>query len=463
MDNHLKNINRELVKKYNVSCPYYTSYPTLSEWSGNFTSRDFIAGLNSLCTEGREVPVLLYIHFPFCKKRCYFCICNSIITHDREKIREFLSYLFREIDLLNAFFEKHSYIPNIKRIHLGGGSPSFMDIEEFGLLIGKLKTMIDFNKLDEFATEVDSGTITQEKLTYYHEKGVNRISFGIQDFEPKVQKAVNRVHSPELIEGLLSPEIRGYFKSINFDLLYGLPLQSRESFSNTIEIIKKLSPERITLLKYAHVPDRRKHQKLIKESDLPDNFEKTRIFVEAVCNLTDNGYELVGIDHFAKLTDSLVAGISNRTLWRNFNGFADGGTHYIIGLGPTSTHGFINYYAQNVYSLDEYYRCIDNREFPILRGYKLSMDDLIRRDVINEILCYHSLECSGIESKYNINFGEYFQQEIESSEDLVRDGMLDISNGKITVTELGKIFIPHVCKIFDYYLQGNKTYKITGP
>ncbi len=459
----MKNIDKDLVEKYNVSCPYYTSYPTLSEWSGNFTSRDFIAGLNSLCTENREIPVLLYIHFPFCKKRCYFCICNSIITHDREKIREFLSYLFREIDLLNAFFEKHSYRPNIKRIHLGGGSPSFMDIEEFGLLIEKLKTMIDFNNLDEFATEVDSGTITQEKLVYYHEKGVNRISFGIQDFEPKVQKAVNRVHSPELIEGLLSPEIRGYFKSINFDLLYGLPLQSRESFSNTIEIIKKLSPERITLLKYAHVPDRRKHQKLIKESDLPDNFEKTRIFAEAVCNLTNSGYELIGIDHFAKPTDSLVAGIRSSTLWRNFNGFADGGTHYIIGLGPTSTHGFINYYAQNVYSLDEYYWCIDNREFPILRGYKLSMDDLIRRDVINEILCYHSLECSGIESKYNINFGEYFQQEIESSEDLVRDGMLDISNGKITVTELGKIFIPHVCKIFDYYLQGNKTYKITGP
>lgn len=211
------------------------------------------------------------------------------------------------------------------------------------------------------------------------------------------------------------------------------------------------------------MPDRRKHQKLIKESDLPDNFEKTRIFAEAVCNLADNGYELVGIDHFAKPTDGLVAGVRDRTLWRNFNGFADGGIHYIIGLGPTSTHGFINYYAQNVYSLTEYYKCIDNCEFPILRGYKLSMDDLIRRDVINEILCYHSLDCSEIECKYNINFGEYFQQEIESSEDLVCDGMLDISNWKITVTELGKIFIPHVCKVFDYSLQGDKVYKISGP
>ncbi len=463
MVNSLKKITRDLIKRYDVSCPYYTSYPTLSEWSGNFTSRDFIAGLNTLCTEGRKVPILLYIHFPFCKKRCYFCICNSIITHDRAKIKHFLSYLFREIDLLNAFFGKHSYAPNIKRIHLGGGSPSFMDIEEFGLLIEKLKTMIDFNNLDEFVTEVDSNTITRGKLMYYQGKGVDRISFGIQDFEPEVQKAVNRVHTPELIEDLLSPEIRGGFKSVNFDLLYGLPLQSRESFKSTIEIVKNLSPDRITLLKYAHVPDRRKHQKLIKESDLPDNFEKTRIFAEAVYNLIDYGYEYIGIDHFAKPTDSLVAGVRDRTLWRNFNGFADGGMHYIIGLGPTSTHGFINYYAQNIYSLAEYYKCIDNREFPILRGYKLSMDDLIRRDVINEILCYHSLDFSEIGRKYRIDFNEYFRQEIETLKALIEDGMLEFSSDMITVTPLGRLFIRHICKVFDRYLQGGKAYKITGP
>ncbi len=459
----LKSIDEGLVEKYSVVCPYYTSYPTLSEWSYDFTSRDFVAGLKNLCAEGGEVPVLLYIHFPFCKKRCYFCICNSVITRGQEKIREFLSHLFREIDLLNMFFEKHSYSLNVKRIHLGGGSPSFMGIEEFGMLVGKLKTMVDFNNLDEFAVEVDSGTITREKLVCYYEKGVDRISFGIQDFDTKVQKAVNRVHSPELVEDLLPPGIRRRFKGVNFDLLYGLPLQSRESFGKTIEIVKKLSPDRITLLKYAHVPDRRRHQKLIKESDLPDNFERTRIFAEAVCSLTDGGYEFIGIDHFARPTGGLVAGVRNGTLWRSFNGFADGGMHCIVGIGPTSTHGFINYYAQNVYSLEEYYKCIDNREFPILRGYELSKDDLIRRDVINEILCYHILDCSEIEHKHSIDFGEYFRQEIESLGCLIRDGMLDVSNGKITVTELGRIFIPHVCRVFDNYLHAGRMYKITGP
>lgn len=463
MADWLKNVDEGLVEKYSVSCPYYTSYPTLSEWSGDFTSRDFVAGLNTLCREGGKAPVLLYVHFPFCKRRCYFCICNSVITHSQEKIREFLDSLFREIDLLNEFFEKHSHSPNIKRVHLGGGSPSFMGVEEFGLLVERLETIVDFGGLDEFAVEVDSGTITQEKLACYHEKGVDRISFGIQDFDPEVQKAVNRVHSPELIEDLLPPGIRRRFKGINFDLLYGLPLQSRESFSNTIEIVKKLSPDRITLLKYAHVPNRRKHQRLIRESDLPDGFERAGIFAEAVCSLTDGGYEFIGIDHFARPTDSLVAGARDGTLWRSFNGFADGGTHHVIGVGPTSTHGFVDCYAQNDYSLEEYYKRIDDREFPILRGCRLSNDDLIRRDVINTILCYYTLEYSEIEYKYGIDFGEYFRQEIESSDDLIRDGMLDVSDGEIVVTELGRIFMPHICRVFDNYLQAGRMYKITGP
>ena len=462
MNNNFK-IDFTLAEKYDVSCPYYTSYPTLSEWSDTFTAQDLIADLKNMCESGIKVPILLYVHFPFCKKRCYFCICNSIITHDRTKIREYLGYLFREIDLLKGFFEKLSYAPDIKRVHLGGGSPSYMEIEEFGMLIEKLGTIIDFNNLDEFATEVDSHTITREKLEYYHEKGVDRISFGIQDFDPDVQKAVNRVHSPEYIAALLPPDVRSNFKSINFDLLYGLPLQTQKSFANTIKTVKQLSPDRITLLKYAHVPDRRNHQRFIKESDIPDNYEKTAIFAEAVSNLTDYGYELIGIDHFAKPSDSLVSGMKNRTLWRNFNGFTDGGMHYIIGIGPTSTYGSLNCYAQNVYTREEYYNCIDNNEFPVLRGHKMSSDDLIRRHVINEILCYHSLDFQRIGHRFNIDFKEYFKGEINSLEDLQQDGMIDISANGITVTSPGNIFIRHVCKIFDYYLQGKKAYQITGP
>jgi len=463
MNSALKDINRNLIEKYNQSCPYYTSYPTLSEWSSDFTSRDYIAGLTDLCTKGAEVPLYLYIHFPFCVKQCFYCICNSIVTHDRIKIKNFLDYLFYEIDLLRAFFEKNLYIPNIKKIHLGGGSPTFMEVEEFDRLIEGLKTIVDFKNLDEFNIEVDTNTTSQEKLKYYHEKGVNRISLGIQDFEPKVQKAVNRIQSPELVEKLLSPGIRRNFESVNFDLLYGLPFQNTESFKRTIEIVKRLSPDRITLLKYAHVPERRRHQRLIKETDLPEDYEKNMIFIETVCSLTDNGYEFIGIDHFTKSTDSLTKAVKNKTIWRNFNGFTPGEFHYIIGIGPTSTHSVTNYYAQSLYSLKEYYKSIDNQEFPILRGYRLSNDDMIRRDVINEILCYQSLDFSTIEDKHNIDFSKYFKQEIEALDDLAKDEMLNLSGNRLAVTLKGRIFIRHICKVFDHYLQSGKAYKITGP
>lgn len=463
MVNNLNKITKDLIEKYNVSCPYYTSYPTLSEWSNDFTVQDYIAGLKDLCTSGEEVPLYFYIHFPFCRKQCYYCICNSIITHDRTKIKHFLKYLLLEIDLLHSFFKKHSFFLNIRRIHIGGGSPSFMDIEEFDILVEKLKSIVSINNLDEFTIEVDTHTTDKKKLKYYHKKGVNRLSIGIQDFDSDVQRVVNRVQPPELIEELLSPEIRRCFKSINFDLLYGLPLQTRKSFGNTIEIVKKLAPDRITLLKYVHAPDRRKHQRLIKDSDLPDNYNKTMIFIETVSNLMQNGYEHIGIDHFAKPTDDLAKGIKDRLLWRNFNGFAPGCTHYIIGIGPTSTHSFINHYGQNVYSMTDYFNLIDNNEFPILRGYKLSKDDLIRRDVINKILCYSSINSLEIEHKYSIDFSKYFRQEIESLKVLIEDGMLDISGDMITVTSLGRIFIHHICKVFDRYLQSDKVYKITGP
>ena len=462
MNNILESLYVNLINKYDVSCPYYTSYPTLSEWSNDFLYPDYLKGLKDLCSSA-DLPLLLYIHFPFCAKQCYYCICNSTVTLDRTKIQKFLNYLFREIDLLSDFFKRHSYIPKFKRIHLGGGSPTLLEIDEFELLVEKLKSLVDITRLDEFAIEVDVHTTNHEKLKCYHENGVNRISLGIQDFNFNVQKAVNRVISPESVDELLSPEIRKCFKSINFDLLYGLPLQTRKSFKNTIETVKNLLPDRVTLLKYAHVPDRRKHQRLIKESDIPDNYEKTMIFAETTHNLLNNGYEYIGIDNFAMPTDDLAKAVQSKTLWRNFNGFTPGGPHHIIGIGPTSTQSFTNYYAQNVYSLQEYYKCIDNQEFPILRGFKLNNDDLIRRNIINEILCNGSVDFCDIELKYKLDFKKYFKQEMESLNDFTQDGLIESSHKMIKVTPLGRIFVRHICKTFDNFLKGGKAYKITGP
>ena len=241
MGNRLEDVNVELINKYNVVGPYYTSYPTVGEWSDTFSHDDYSCALKNLFTEKKEIS--LYIHIPFCPKLCYYCICYTVITKDREKIKKFLSFLFREIDLFFDFLEKHSFDIKVKEIHIGGGSPSYLDEKDFDLLIEKLQTKCNLKEIDEFRLEIDVRTVTRDKLKHYHEKGINRISLGIQDYDPNVQKAINRVHSPAIVEELLSPEIRKYFKSINFDLIYGLPLQSRTTFRNTIETVKTLSPD----------------------------------------------------------------------------------------------------------------------------------------------------------------------------------------------------------------------------
>ena len=458
------NISNDLIKKYNVSGSYYTSYPVLSEWSNDFSCQDFASALKMLCTSKNNNPLFLYVHFPFCAKQCYYCICNSIITQGHHETQKYLDYLLHEIDLLINFFEEYSFTPDFKMIHLGGGTPNLMNENEFDTLIEKIKTFVRIEDINEFVIEVDPRTATKEKLKYYSEKGINRLSFGIQDFNPNVQKAINRIQSPEKVEQLLSPDIKKLFKSINFDILYGLPLQSRESFRKTMEIVLKINPDRITLLKYAHMPNIRKHQNFIREEDMPDYVEGQRIFIETVDYLLDNGYEHVGIDHFARPHDNLAKAMKNKTLWRNFIGFTPGGIHNIIGIGPTSTSSFNDFYVQNVYNLSEYYGSIDENKFPVLRGYKLNADDLIRREIINKIVCYGILNFKDIERMFDIKFNKYFKYEISMLDDLIKDGFLLLDDESITVTSPGRIFIRHICKVFDKkYSRKENVYRISGP
>jgi len=452
----MSSITKELIKKYDVQGPYYTSYPVLAKWSHDFSSNDYKNALKEMFSKKDNPPLSVYIHFPFCPKHCYYCCCNTKITKDREQIRHFLSFLLKEINLFADFFNKNSITPNIKEVHIGGGSPSYMTKNEINQLITGLQSFVNLKVLSEFIIEIDVRTVDQGKLYYYHEKGINRISLGIQDFDPAVQKAVNREQPVEVVEGLLSPDLRKCFKSINFDLIYGLPLQTTETFKNTIDTVIRLLPDRICLYNYGHMPDVYKHQKLIKASDLPDIYEKTKINLEAIQKLLDCGYERIGIDHFARPSDDLAEAMHNKTITRIFNGYACGRTRDLIGLGPTSSSAFSHYYTQNVYSHAEYYKSIDAYEFPILRGFRLNRDDIIRRDVINNIITNFFLDIGNIEKKYNIIFNNYFQKEIVSLDSLVQDGILKISNNEIIVTPLGKNFVRHVCMVFDYYLQENK-------
>ncbi len=456
-------LNKDLINKFNSPGPYYTSYPTLSEWSRNIKEEDYLHALSDLAPDAEREATGLYIHFPFCPKRCHYCICNTIITRNHTKINEFLQYLLREIDMLFEFFEKRGARLRITEIHLGGGSPSFMNEKEFGILIGKIKSLVHQKDLQEFSIEVDPRTATLGKLRLYYDAGINRVSFGIQDLNPQVQKAINRQHSTELVRSLLTPEIRRYFDSINFDILYGLPLQTRESFRETIEVVKELSPDRITLLRYAHVPEIREHQKILDSYEMPDNTEKAWMFFDTLENLKENGWEHIGVDHFAKPFDSLANAQRNNTMKRNFIGFTSGMSDNLLGVGPTSTAKLNNYYFQNVYSLNDYYKAITGGHFPISGGYKLTNSDLIRRDVINTILCSYCLDFEEIESRYKINFNVYFKRELLSLDEFVENGMVERAKGAIKVTDLGRGFVRHICKVFDGFLKAGKIYKIVGP
>lgn len=447
-----------LVDKYNEIGPYYTSYPTLGIWSTNLTQEEYASALQKIGDE----TVALYVHFPYCKKLCWYCICNALISSDHETIQNFLNYLGKEVDLLGNFFKAHSIHPNIREIHLGGGTPSHMSNIQFDQLMNKLQTIVDISELDELAMEIDPRTTNQENLKYYASKGVTRISFGVQDFDPKVQKAINRVQPPEMIRELLSPEVRRSFTGFNFDLLYGLPLQTRETFRNTVNIVKELSPERITLLRYAHAPDIRKHMKLIKEPDLPDYDEMSWMFIEAVESFLDAGYVWIGIDNFAKPTDRLAQAVQNKTLGRDFNGWNAGGTKHLVGIGPTCTGSVADHYFQAVYSNKEYFQALDNNQFPLLRGYKLTPEDLIRREIIFSIICHSSVNFNSIEQKYNLKMKEYFQDEITRLKGFVDDGLLEVSEKGIEVTLVGRLFIRHIARVFDDFFKG-KNYKILGP
>ena len=424
-------MNLESIKKYsglsafNADGHWYTSYPSLNHWTEDFTELEYRQKLKAFTHTNK--PTHLYIHIPFCKKLCYYCLCNIIISSDREKIQHFLDHLITEIRMLGEFK------PNIREIHFGGGTPSHLDRKQFGQLCDALETICDLKNLDEVAMEVDPRTVNGEDLHYYADRGVTRISFGIQDFDPEVQKAINREQPPSMIEGLLRERHR--FKGVNFDLLYGLPKQTQATLKETVRLTKWLAPDRITLLKYCHAPEVRRHMKLIEENDLPDPDELPIMFIDTTQNLTESGYEWIGLDHFATKTDSLASG----KLYRTFNGFTPGRTQDMIGVGPTSTGAFTDTYSQSIYDLPGYYKAIEEGKFPVLRGYRMSRDDLMRREVIFSLLCNQEVDLG--------RYGDYFEKEWKKLYALPE--LVLVRNKNVKVTKWGRVLLRNICKIFD--------------
>lgn len=411
-------LQTDLLRSFNSEGHYYTSYPSLNHWS-DFGHHDYAQAL-----ERHQGPLHLYLHIPYCAKLCWYCICNITVSNDRGKIQHFLDHLLREIDLLKPFK------PDIRDLHFGGGTPSHLDRAQFSALCDKLNQLCDLKSLDEVAMEIDPRTVSREDLEHYASHGVTRISFGIQDFDAKVQEAINRVQPYEMVQDLLPKSIRSLFQGINFDLLYGLPHQSLETIDKTISQVLQFRPERITLLKYCHAPELRKHMKLINVTDLPPAEELPVMFVNIVQRLIDNGYIWVGLDHFCLPTDSLA-----KKVGRTFNGFTSGSTQ-MIGIGPTTTGVFGDIYCQAAYDLNDYYNAINRGEFPIFRGYRMTEDDMARRRVIFELLC-----------KQWVGLGNYFENELEILSQMPE--LCTVDGNVVTVTTYGRVLLRNLCKVFD--------------
>ncbi len=449
MDCDFSSLTPELIGKYSAQGAYYTSYPTGRQWTTDFDAEDFQRGLRGLLQNGDDAPLSLYLHIPFCQRRCRFCFCFTEITRDREMIDSFLQVLFQEIRLFRSLFDAWGVRPNIREIHLGGGSPSYLELDQLKAVVDHLRLLVDIETLDEFTLEADAITVTAEKLLAFHELGINRLSFGIQDFDDKVQQAVGRVQSPELIAQLMTPEVRQRFRSINFDLMYGLPFQSRESFQETIKQVADLSPDRAAIYSYCHMPHMYPHQATIREADLPDTVEKTFILADAVESFTRHGYQFIGIDHFSKPTDDLAVARSDGTLLRHFMGYTAGRTSHLLGLGPTSISGFGGCYAHNVYSMDEYRQAILDERLPILRGYETTEDDRIRWAVISRFLAYMSVDFDTVDEAFGISCSSYFAEELDALQPFVDDELVVRTPEGFGATDLGRLFARHVCAVFD--------------
>lgn len=447
MDQSLVASYKDLHIKYNVKGSYYTAYPPSGLWSEQFSDSDYRQALTAILTETPNLPLQLYIHFPYCVQQCYYCQCFQLVTSNKERLHDMVDALIGEIAMLRLLFTQSGIAPQFKEIHLGGGSPSYLEMDEFDRLVDAISSIVSIETVEEFAIEIDPRTVTLEKLKHYNSRGLNRISFGIQELNPVIQNAINRVQPIEMIEELL--QFRGLFKGVNFDLLYGLPLQTRESLRKTLEKVVLLSPDRIAFSVLGYRPDVFKHNQKIKESELPEFIERTLMWEESLQFFLANGYVRIGMDHFAKPDDELAMAKKENRLFRNSMGYSPGRFQDNISVGPSAMTRMKNYYFQNTYSIPDYCSSISKAEFPIIRGYSLNKDALIRRSIMNELMTYYRLDILSLEKYYEIDFNNYFKKELSALQEFVDAKLLEITEAAFNVTALGNFFLRNVCMAFD--------------
>ena len=443
-------IDEQLLRRFDVPGPRYTSYPTADRFVEAFGNEDYIQALEQRRAGSMALPLSLYIHIPFCESLCYYCACNKVITKHHSKSAEYLRYLSRELELqVEHFGRGHS----VSQMHLGGGSPTFLSDSELTDLLDMIKRHFKLEPGGEFSIEVDPRTVTPDRLRHLHQLGFNRLSFGVQDFDPAVQKAVHRVQPAEQVFALVQAAREIGFESVNVDLIYGLPLQTPESFARTLAQVNELRPDRIALYAYAHLPERFKPQRRIIAAELPSPGDKLSMLSMSLDAMSDAGYVYVGMDHFALPTDALAVAKRQGRLHRNFQGYSTQPDCDLIALGVSAIGRIGATYSQNAKTLDEYYDALDQGRLPIVRGLALTRDDLLRRSVIMSIMCQGALQYESIELGHLIDFKSYFAKELETLAGLAEHGLVTIDNSGVQVTATGWYLVRAIAMVFDKYLQ----------
>ncbi len=442
--------DKDLIHRYNHSGPRYTSYPTAVQFDSSFDIQKYHQ--NAQTSASSIKPLSLYFHIPFCSHVCYYCACNKIVTKHRDRSNIYLEYLFREIEMQSALY---SHEQRVEQLHFGGGTPTFLSREQITDLMGHISQHFQLTHSDtaDYSIELDPREVDWPMMSTLRDLGFNRISMGVQDLNPIVQKAVNRVQPESMIQSVLDASRAMAFRSVHMDLIYGLPFQTTNSFMETIERVIDMTPDRLSLFNYAHLPHRFKPQRRINDQDLPAPEMKLEILQQATEKLLDQGYIYIGMDHFALPDDELAIAQEEGTLHRNFQGYTTHSHCDLIGMGVSSISQVGDTYIQNSTDEAQYYSMINEKQLPMVRGLKMTNDDKVRQAVITQLICHFKLRFSDIEEQFGIQFRDYFRDELARLEPMMADGLVSLSSDDILeVLPKGKLLIRNICMQFDHYL-----------
>ncbi|MFA0097309.1 oxygen-independent coproporphyrinogen III oxidase [Vibrio splendidus] len=437
--------DQEILNKYNYSGPRYTSYPTALEFHEAFTVADY----DMACTQYPERPLSLYVHIPFCHKLCYYCGCNKVITRHSHKADEYLDVIEHEIrqraSLLNG--------RQVTQLHFGGGTPTFLTKTQITRLMMILREEFNFTADAEISIEVDPREIELDVLDHLRNEGFNRLSIGVQDFNKEVQKLVNREQDEEFIIAMVKRAKELGFRSTNLDLIYGLPKQTQALFAETLKQVLEMKPGRLSVFNYAHMPQLFAAQRKIKDKDLPEPKEKMAILQDTIETLTGAGYQFIGMDHFALPEDELAVAQREGILHRNFQGYTTQGEADLIGFGVSAISMVGDAYAQNQKELKKYYAQVNDLRHALWKGVALDSDDLLRREVIKQLICNFKLDKTMIESEFSVNFNRYFKEDLGLLQTFINDELVEVDDKEIRVTLRGRLLIRNICMCFDKYLR----------